>query len=87
MTTLDAAKKAIKDGVNRAGCQLMNVVDKQDDLDIHVQKDEQSPITIIGREYDYKNISTDDIATRAYRFCLHYIHHKNYYHKWGDSLV
>lgn len=80
------ALKAIKEGVARWGCKLIDCTFENDDVTITVKGTE--PLLQIGKEYGWHKLAPSQLALRVSRFCTTYANNKPYRFSWDNkSLV
>lgn len=84
MLTKQEAKKAIKEGVSRWGCELIDCKIEDDEFTITVKGTQ--PLLQIGKEYNWAKYSARQLELRVSRFCSQYANGKSYKFSWDMKL-
>ena len=84
MLTRHEAEKAIKVGVARYGCKLVDC--KFDEKDVTITVRGEVPLLQVGKEYDWANRSANELTVRVSRFCTTYANNKPYRFSWDNKL-
>lgn len=80
------ATKAIKEGVARWGCKLIDYVFEGNDVTITVKG--EVTMLQVGKEYSWSKLTPQQLALRVSRFCTTYANNKPYRFSWDNkSLV